>query len=175
MANQWSHDPGRRHLRPSRGIDALVHQLQPSARLQHLPLPRLCEMAVPPGFRGLLHSGADVSAGRTDPGLRSHCPVYAASFASPLNWSDGSGAMIIGDGTMIEVRSQYGCRTTATFETAPRVSPDRCARRSAHNRRHAASDSHSARPGPFLRNVRRSIRTCLADHHPMGRRRDDGP
>ncbi len=42
------------------------------------------------------------------------------------------------------------------------------------NRRHAASDSHSARPGPFLRNVRRSIRTYLADHHPMGRQRDDG-
>ncbi|MDT5151311.1 MAG: putative transposase [Mycobacterium sp.] len=27
----------------------------------------------------------------------------------------------------------------------------------------------------FLRNVRRSIRTCLADHHPVGRQRDDGP
>ena len=42
---------------------------------------------------------------------------------------DGHVAMIIGDGTMIEVRYQYGCRTTATFETGPRVSPDRCARR----------------------------------------------
>ena len=63
----------------------------------------------------------------------------------------------------------------ATFETGPRVSRDRCARRSPHNRRHAASDSHSARPGPFLRSVRRSIRTYLADHHPMGRQRDDSP
>ena len=63
----------------------------------------------------------------------------------------------------------------AKFETGPRVSRDRCARRSPHNRRHAASDSHSARPGPFLRNVRRSIRTYLADHHRMGRQRDDGP
>jgi hypothetical protein len=63
----------------------------------------------------------------------------------------------------------------ATFETGPRVSRGRCARRSPHNRRHAASDSHSARPGPFLRNVRRSVRTYLADHHPMGRQRDDGP
>src|SRR6202035_1021539 len=63
----------------------------------------------------------------------------------------------------------------ATFETGPRVSRDRCARRSPHNRRHAASDSHSARPGPFLRNVRRSIRTYLTDHHPMGRQRGDGP
>ena len=41
---------------------------------------------------------------------------------------DGHVAMIIGDGTMIEVRYQYGCRTTATFETGPRVSPGRCAR-----------------------------------------------
>jgi hypothetical protein len=40
--------------------------------------------------------------------------------------------------------------------------------RGADNRRQAASDSHSARPGPFLRNVRRSIRTYLADHHPHG-------
>ena len=54
-------------------------------------------------------------------------------------------------------------------------SRDRCARRSAHNRRHAAGDSHTARPGPSLRNVRRSIRTCLADHHPVGRQRNGGP
>jgi hypothetical protein len=62
----------------------------------------------------------------------------------------------------------------ATFETGPRVSGERCARGSAHNRRHAAGDSHSARSGPSLRNVRRSIRTCLADHHLVGRQRDDG-
>ena len=41
---------------------------------------------------------------------------------------DGHVAMIIADGTMIEVRYQYGCRTTATFETGPCVSPDRGAR-----------------------------------------------
>jgi hypothetical protein len=44
-----------------------------------------------------------------------------------------------------------------------------------HNRRHAAGDSHSARPGPSLRNVPRSIRTYLADHHLVGRRRRRWP
>ena len=63
----------------------------------------------------------------------------------------------------------------AKIETGPRASSNRCAQLPAHKRRHAAGDSHSARPGPFLRNVRRSIRTCLADHHLVGRQRDDGP
>jgi hypothetical protein len=62
-----------------------------------------------------------------------------------------------------------------TFVTAPHVSRDRCARRSRHNRRHAASDSHSARPEPYLRHLRRSIRTNVADHHRAGRHRDDDP
>ena len=49
-----------------------------------------------------------------------------------------------------------------------------CARRSLDNRRHAASDSHSASSGPIVRNLRGSIGVDVAVVHTGERHRADG-
>ena len=49
-----------------------------------------------------------------------------------------------------------------------------CARRSLHNRRHAASDSHSASARPIVRNLWGSIGVDVAVVNPRKRHRGDG-
>ena len=65
----------------------------------------------------------------------------------------------------------------ACIQTVPKTCRIRtaCAGRALHNRRHGASDSHSPRSRPIVRNLRGPLGVDVALVHPRKRQRDDGP